>query len=342
MRASRESEIGLLRLAALGLLPPRAATPTEAVRGLLALQGQDLPGALDAVALRVGDGTEDGRDAVRAAFDAGEIVRSWPMRGTLHVVAAEDLAWMLPLARPRVLAAVAQRRPGLGLDDASVGAAGEVAGAALAGGGRLTRSELFARWADAGISSTSSQGSHLLRTLALTGLLVHGPFASAKEQQVVLLDDWVPAPRRLGREEGLAEWARRYFAAHGPATVVDFARWTDLPAADVRAGVAAAREHLASMEVDGREHLLDPTTPDRLAAARAEAVAEHRLPGFDEFVLGYRERDDVLDPEHFDVIVPGGNGMFRPTVVVGGRVVGTWRVVGSGRNRRIEKVPFGS
>jgi hypothetical protein len=56
------------------------------------------------------------------------------------------------------------------------------------------------------------------------------------------------------------------------------------------------------------------------------------LPGFDEFLLGYKDRDLVLDPAHAQAIVPGGNGIFRRTLVRSGRVVGTWRrVVSRGR-----------
>ncbi len=339
------NSVGLRRLAALRLLGPRCATPAEAVAVLGAVQGQDLPGVLASIALRTASGDVE---EVRRAFDDGEIVRSWPMRGTLHVVAAEDLAWMLPLGTPRPLAAAAQRRGGLGLTDETVERAGEVAREALAGGGRATRAELAARWKDAGLVDGAGHVAHTITVLAMRGLLTYGPFAtpeetersgarpSKAEQALVLLDEWVPAPRRPGRDEALAAWARVYFAGHGPARPQDFARWTGLPAADVRTAVEGAREHLV---VDDDGLLLDPATPERLATV-ADPGAELLLPGFDEFVLGYGERADVLDPEHADRIVPGGNGMFRPTVVRDGRVVGTWKWVGSGRNRRIERELF--
>ncbi len=330
---SVDPSTGLLRLAALRLVGERCATPTEAVGVLGAAQGQDLPGVLASIAMRTASGDVD---EVRRAFDDGEIVRSWPMRRTLHVVPARDLAWMLPLATPRALAAAATRRPQIGLADETVERAGEVAREALAGGGRATRAELAAHWADAGLALDTSHVTHTISVLAMRGVLAFGPFATPKEQALVLLDEWVPEPRRLARDEALAEWARVYFTGHGPARRQDFARWTGLPAADVRTAIEGALEHLASDD-DGL--LLDPATPDRLAAAD-DPGAELLLPGFDEFVLGYGERADVLDPEHADRIVPGGNGMFRPTVVRGGRVVGTWRWAGSGRNRRVERELF--
>ncbi|MCD2190031.1 winged helix DNA-binding domain-containing protein [Actinomycetospora soli] len=324
-------EVGRWRLAALRLVGERAASPAEAVAWLGCAQGQDLPGALASIALRTTTGDVE---EVRRAFDDGALVRSWPMRGTLHVVAAEDLAWMLPLGTPRPLAAAAKRRAGLGLAEETLERAGEVAAEVLRGGGRRTRAQMCEAWAEAGLDLTSSRVYHALSVLCQRGLLVQGPFASAREQAFVLLDEWVPAPRRLTRDEALAEWARRYFRSHGPADRKDFARWTGIPAADVTVAIEGARDDLA--ETDGLLH--DPETPDRLAAA--EVPDELLLPGFDEFVLGYADRSAVLDPEHAERIVPGANGVFRPTVVRDGRIVGTWAWAGSGRNRRVERALF--
>jgi hypothetical protein len=90
------------------------------------------------------------------------------------------------------------------------------------------------------------------------------------------------------------------------------------------------------------EHLMDPETPDRLTACRDEAEGVVLLPGFDEFVLGYRDRTTILAPEFADRIVPGNNGMFRPTVVLGGQVVGTWQWTGRGAKRTLTATPFTS
>lgn len=328
------ASVGLRRLAAQRLVGPRAATPADAVAVLGAAQGQDLPGVVESIALRTASGDVG---EVRQAFDDGLLVRSWPMRRTLHVLPARDLAWMLPLAAARPLAEAAKRRAQFGLADATVDRAGVLAREALAGGGRLTRAELAQRWAEAGLVLESNHVTHTISVLAMRGILVYGPFATAKEQALVLLDEWVPAPRRSAGEEALAEWARIYFAGHGPARPQDFARWTGLPAADVRTAIDGAREHLV-IDEDGL--LLDPGTADRLARAD-DPGAELLLPGFDEFVLGYGDRTEILDAEHADRIVPGGNGVFRPTIVRDGRVVGCWKRLGTGNSRRVEREEFG-
>ena len=328
-------EVALLRLVAQRLLGPQPAGAAEAVGWMTALQAQDAPGVLTSVALRT---AARSRPDVQAAMDAGEVVKSWPMRGTLHLVPARDLRWMLDLAAPRVIAGTTRRHRELGLDAATVDRAGELAVEALSGGRNLSRDDLLRTWTQQGLEATGSRGSHLLSTLAMRGLLCFGP-AHADRQRVVLLEEWVPDPRRPERDEALGEWAERYFRSHGPATVQDLARWTGLTMADVRTGVALARSRLASVDVDGVEHLMDPQTPDLLAGCRRQAEVL-LLPGFDEVLLGYADRTATLPAAYSERIVPGGNGMFRPTVVAGGQVVGTWRHTGPAARRTLEATPF--
>jgi len=338
MTALTMPEVALLRLTAQLIAGPGMVTATGAVRWLTALQAQDHRGVLTSVALRMRSGTREG---VEAALNAGEVVKSWPMRGTLHLVAAEDLPWMLDLMAPRVVAQATRRRAELGLDLAAIEQARELAGQALAGGRRMRRRELLAGWDEAGLATTGQRGYHMLWHLAQTGTLCFGPVRDG-EQLVVLVDEWITRPRRLKREEALGELARRYFHGHGPATVKDFARWTNLVAADVRTGLALARPELVHVEVDGVEHLMDPQTPDLLDRCREHARGVFLLPGFDEYVLGYADRRAALATEFAARIVPGGNGVFRPTIVSDGQIVGTWRHIGRGAQRTVTATPFTS
>lgn len=329
-------EVGLQRLVAQRLAGGGLTSAGEVVTWLGAAQGQDLPGALTSVALRT---QARSREQVTAGLDAGDVVRSWPMRGTLHLAPAVDLPWMLGLVAPRVLAQTAARRRALGLDEEAIARARDVVTAALAGGGRRTRAEVITLWADAGLAPAGGRGYHLLFHLGLSGVLCYGPMRGG-EQELVLIEEWIPAPVVLDRDEALGRLALRFFRSHGPATAKDLARWTGLLAADVRTGIAVAGPDLASVAVDGVEHLLDPETPDRLAAHRTRARGVFLLPGFDELILGYGDRTSTLAKEHEQRVVPGGNGMFAPTVVADGRVVGTWRHVGRGSKRRLETTAF--
>ncbi|PRZ43129.1 winged helix DNA-binding protein [Antricoccus suffuscus] len=302
---------------------------------MTAVQAQD-PGAVTSVALRTA-----GRDrsGVHEAMDAGEIVKSWPMRGTLHFVAGEDLGWMLGLTAARMIIATAPRRAELGIDDAMIDQARKVAVTALEGGGQLRRSELLALWDEAGLVVAPGQGYRLIFQLAQLGVLCFGPFQKG-EQRLVMLDEWVRRPRRLDRDEAVGEWALRYFRSHGPATVKDFAWWTKLLMVDVKAGLAIARPFLERVEVDGVEYFMDPQTPDRLAEHSANAKGVFLLPGFDEFMLGYQDRGAALPTKFAPRLVPGNNGMFMASVVDNGAVVGTWKRHGSGKKATVSATPF--
>ena len=306
-------DIGLLRLVAQRIAGGRFSRSLDVVRWLTAMQAQDYGGALTSVALRTPSGK---RGDVEAALDAGEIVRSWPLRGTLHFVAAEDLPWMLGIVAPRLLANAVPRHSQLDLDNAALERARDVAAAALRHSPRLRRGELMTVWDDAGLATSGQRGYHMLWYLAVAGVVCLGPVVG-NEQQVVLVDEWISEPRRLERDEALGELASRYFRSHGPATVNDFTRWSGLQAADVRIGLALARPELAAIDVDGVAYLMDAETPDLLAKFRREARGVFLLPGFDEFVLGYTDRSAVLAAKFGERVVPGHNGVFKPTVVAG-------------------------
>lgn len=329
-------DIALLRLAAQRLAGPALASAAEAVRWMTAMQAQDHNGALTSVALRTVGGT---RELVETAFTRGEIVKSWPMRGTLHLVAAEDLPWLSALTAQRLLAGAARRRAQLDLDEPTLERARVLAVGALASGRELSRDELLAAWRQGGLITAGQRGYHLLWHLAHLGVLCFGPVREGT-QRIVLVDEWITQPRPLDREAALGELTSRYFRSHGPATIRDFTRWVGLTAADVRAGLALARPGLASIDVGGVEHLMDPRTPEVLDACRGRARGVFLLPGFDENLLGYADRGAALPAEYADRIVPGGNGMFRPTIVHDGRVIGTWRHNGRGAKRRVDVTTF--
>ncbi len=261
------------------------------------------------------------------------------MRGTLHLTAAEDLSWLLRLLAPRIVRSTVGRRTGLGLDETQLQRGLELTVSALEGGRSLSRAELFDVWRRSGLDPAGQRGVHLLSWLAMTGAVVLGPMTD-RDQHVVLLSEWVPHPRDLDGDQAFRELAVRYFRSHGPAPATDLTHWARLTAAETRTAVALARPSLAAVDVDGAEHLLDPATPDLLHEHRSEAQGGLTLPGFDELVLGHRDRRAQLDPDHAEKVVPGGNGMFRPTVVHAGRVVGTWSRGRSGSPAGASATPF--
>ena len=331
-------DIALLRLAAQRIAGTGFATATDAVGWLTAVQAQDYAGAVTSIALRT---ESKSRQGVEAALNAGDVVRSWPMRGTLHFVLAEDLGWMLDLTTKRLLTGAASRRAALGLDMPTIERARKSARDALAGGQQLRRDALLAIWKEAGLLTVKQRSYHLIWHLAQTGTLCYGPVKDG-EQCIVLVEEWVAHPRRLQREEALGEWALRYFQSHGPATIKDFAWWTKLTAADVKTALAIAEPQLQRIEVRGVEYFMHPETTTLLGSCLGHAKGVFLLPGFDEYMLGYQDRGAALPAEFAQRIVPGNNGMFQPTVIADGEVVGTWKRTGRGSKHTVAATPFTS
>lgn len=292
-------------------------TACEVVRVLGAMQAQDYAGALWAIGLRLPGATEV---AIQQAIAERTIVRTWPMRGTLHFVPSEDVHWMLALLTPRVIAGTARRQQQLELGAAIFARCRELFVKALEGGKQLTRDEMYGVLARAGISTENQRGYHILWRLAQEGLICFASHAG-KQPTFALLDEWVPKGRTLQRDEALARLTLRYFTSHGPATIQDYVWWSGLTAADAKAGVAMLSAQLANETINGKTYWMRPDLPE----LRNIAPALHILPGFDEYLLGYKDRSDSLDPAHAQKVVPGNNGMFMPTIVSNGRVIGTWK-----------------
>ncbi|WP_285240629.1 winged helix DNA-binding domain-containing protein [Pseudarthrobacter sp. MEB009] len=339
-------KMGRLRLAAQGLAgapgpAPGAggtgfATVPDAVRWMTAMQAQDLPAAMWAVGVRVpGAGLND----VRAALNAGTVVRSWPMRGTLHLVPPEDLGWMLELTADKLTRSIAARFRELDITWRDIEKSRDAALARISAGGPVSRTDLFKEFEAAGQPTQGQRGIHLLGTLCRHGWLVQGPLAG-NQQLLVAFDDWIPVSRRLSRPEAVAEFLLRYLRSHGPATVRDFAWWTQIPLTEVRAALAGIRSQLVPLEFGGTEYWLSPETASLLDSGIPGGRSLLLLPGFDEFLLGYQDRSLVLPPEYADRIVPGGNGVFKKTVVAGGEVIGTWALAGTGPGAAVVPEPF--
>ncbi len=293
--------------------------PADVVGWLGAVQAQDYLGALWALGLRMAEAAE--KDVEKAITDR-TIVRTWPMRRTLHFVAAADVRWMLELLTPRIIAASAKRSVLVGLDEKVFARSRKLFVRALEGGKQLQREAMYRVLETAGIATSDYRGLHILARLAQEGLLCFAA-REGKQPTFALLDEWVPAARSLPRDEALAELARRYFTSHGPATVQDFVWWSGLTTTDAKAGIEMAKSHLVHEKIDGQAYWLASSMPARPSAKAASPIA-YLLPPYDEYTVAYKDRSAVLDPLH-NKLVNTGNGVFSPIIVVDGQVVGMWK-----------------
>jgi hypothetical protein len=274
------------------------------VHAVFGLQAQDRGAALLAVRARAEGASAE---AVEAALASGALVRAWAMRGTLHLLTAADLPLVLAVFGPLQLARAQRRLTQLGLPPAEAERSTAEAAAILAAEGPLTRHELAARLRERGVP-VAAEGQtpiHVVRRAALAGVLLEVGMSGAYGPLEIELPD---------RVDALAELAARYAAAHAPAGPEDFAAWSGLPAADVR---AAWRDE------------------PRIEGEVPESGGVRLLPAFDEWLLGWRFRDLVLPAAHARRVAPGG-GIIRPVAIADGRVFATWRL----SRGRVEIDPF--
>ena len=337
---------------------PRFGDPAEAARAFGAHQGQDVAGVMASLALRTGGEV----DAVLGAFDRGEVVRGYPMRGTVFAVAAESLAWLTQLCAAAPLRAAIARRGRLELEEHHQERAREVleeiaAEQSVPGMGRgVLRKDLMAAWEAAGIRTDRGRGYHLLVEMITFGIAAYGPWRDG-ETAVVLARTWLPAGSDLegtfngDRAAAAAELARRYLTSHGPAGERDLAWWSKLPLGTIRAVLPQIEDQLESGYADrhGRLHATAdaarggdgerlwwrPGLLEEYADAEKETMRELLLPGFDELVLGYRDRLYLMDEERHHALVPGNNGVFKRAALRRGEVVGVWSRRGAAGKRTL-------
>lgn len=299
-----------------------APTVTDAAAHMLAVQSQDLLAGRWALAARTRGAP--GLSTVDAAFASGHLVRAWTMRGTLHIIPASDLAWVLSVTAERQRRQAAGRHRELGIDGELLGVAERALRSQMHDGG-LTRAQAFAAFEAVGIDPRGQRGVHLLSALTIDGVLCQGPLAGSssgpvrREQLFVLTEEHIVQSRRP--DDPLAALFVRYIDGHGPADVADFAWWSGLTLGTAR----AAAERAAGQVAEAGEGLFVALASPRRSDADTRVRA---LGAFDEYYISYADRTAVCAPEHLTAVGPGKNGMVRPTVLFDGSVAGVWSAAG--------------
>jgi len=318
----------------------RKSTPPAILRDVCGLQAQLVSAAR--LGLRVRGAGLSAGSVTRALNQERSVVRTWLMRGTLHLVAAEDLGWLLSLLGPIFAAGSETRHAQLGLDRDSKLRGVDTIRRILADAGPLTRYELVERLQRRGIrlDPKSQAPIHLIRLAALRGVLCQGSDRDNGEPTYVLIDDWVGQPSSPAGAPALGELARRYFAAYGPATVEDLASWSGLPLSQARSAVTMAMPALAEVTIRGQPgYLLQARLPRSWPLAQANPDVR-LLPAFDTYLLGYRDRELTVPLPALRHRLQRGGGWLHPAVIVNGRAVGAWRLAGAGRKPEVRIEPF--
>lgn len=347
-------EINLLRICAQGLITTTYSKDVvEAVGNLLAVQGQQVSALPHALLMRTLNTTiKDVSDA----FASRELVRSRPMRGTVHVTTAKDYHWMR-LTLNHTHSPYNQRQMAThGVDEKILQDATEVAHGTIANaGGTITREELFKAW-ELNLSWSKNSAvpfrriaNILVWALDCNGDLAEGPLG--KNQHYFIDATKLPAAdseesgfriKQPGSKEGIAEVARRYIWGHGPVTVADLARWAGINKTVAWKAMEQASETAGLIRASIENSQLRPAVAPRslqeaqklfyLREELSQILADNEkatkqlmfLPAFDELHVGYHNRTCLTDRAGEKLICPSGNGMFRPIVIKDGRLIGVY------------------
>jgi hypothetical protein len=290
----------------------------DAVRWHGAMQGQDYGPAKWSIGQRA---TKLVDEDVDRTLNDGDILRTHALRPTWHLVARDDIRWILSLTGPRVHRQIEPRFRQLGLDPGTLAQCEKEIVSALEDGNHLTRADIAGVLDEAGIDRSGQRLPHILIHCELDAVICSGRLAG-KQQTYALLDERAPDQGPFDRDEALAELVRRYLQSHGPATVPDLRWWSGLTVADIKAAVNMLGSEVWSETLDGMTFWSMTEEVGRLPSPRVV----HLLQMLDEIFVGYNEsrhfgdaRADEARTAFSDRGTPAANILLR------GRVAGHWK-----------------
>lgn len=299
----------------------------ELVRHLTGVQAQVLSAA--GLALRARTKGLKAERVDRARLRDRSIVLTWAMRGTLHLIAAEDYGWLVPLTTEPSLANAHRRLKQEGVHGDQPAKAVRLIAKMLEREGPLTRAAIADRLQQKGIQTAGQAIAHLVWLAAAQGVICYGP-----DQSFVLVEDWLRKSKPRERGAALAELAIRYLRSHGPAGPADLAFWSGIRTSDANRAWKAIAGRLVELETARGPRWVLRSTPNE-----APSGIVRLLPAFDEYLLGWKDRDVVVAAEHRAKINRGG-GWLHPVVLVDGQVVATWRSKSASKTLSLEFAPF--
>lgn len=298
----------------------------QAVQWSGAVQAQEYTHARWAVGSRFAPAAAMTDAAIEQAVVQRKVVRTWALRGTLHLVAAADVRWLLALAAPALLTRTAAAYREVNLDAAAFRKILPAIRQCLEGGKQLTRVELFTELARRRIDTEGHRGGRIMYRAAQVGLICLGLPSGGKQATYTLLDEWLPQSAEApepSREDSLKLLAQRYFSSHGPATLADFTWWSGLVAREARAALEMAMPGLSEALHAGSKIWWSARLPVPPAPPIGTPMV-HLLAGFDEYLLSYTDRAPIVDKAQAGKVMTP-NGLFRPALLIDGRVAGTWQ-----------------
>lgn len=321
------SEIIRQRLAAQQLTPTEFKKPVELVHWFAAMQAQEYGPTKWSFGLRIPSLKDSD---VEKDFTSGKILRTHLLRPTWHFVAAEDIRWMLQLTKDRVHAINAFMYRQTKLDKKLLTKCTKIIVKSLEGNKQLTRDDINQEFKKAKIIAEGHRLSYIMMHAELEAIICSGA-RNGNQFTYALLDDRVPVVKAKTYEEALAELTQRYFTSRGPATLHDFATWSGLTLTECKKGIESIKEKLFQETLDEKIYF-------HSVHAQGTSKSIHLLPIYDEYMMGYKNRDAIL--REYNSITPKPAYGFDNTIVSNGQIIGTWRRVIKPKNIQFQYKVF--
>jgi hypothetical protein len=329
------------RLARHDLLERSGRSPEAVASDLFGIHAQIASAAEFASAVRVERLTPGRVGALLTERRA--LVKTWAMRGTLHLFAGRDMPLLIAALSGRVSYRQGAWQRGFNVTLEQMESLMRAIRRAL-DDGPMTREELddaVVKLTDGSLRGRLRSGwGELLKPAAYEGALCFGP-PRGRNVTFVRPDIWIPGwtEPTVGREEALVEVARRYLRTYGPASFEHFGAWWGAARATARRTFRSLADELTELELDG--HRVSALTSDlpRIEAAQLPRTHVRLLGYFDPYKVGVRPRG-IFVPDAFYDRVYLKAGWMSPVVLEKGRAVGVWGAERSSRATRITVAPF--
>ncbi|HLO58921.1 MAG TPA: winged helix DNA-binding domain-containing protein [Bacteroidales bacterium] len=310
------NEIAGYRMVNQQLAGTQIQSAPEMVKWFGAVQGQEYEQTKWGLGLRLPNLKES---QIENELNDGKILRTHLLRPTWHFVHPEDIRWLLKITAPGIQRINAFMYRQTELDEKIFNRCNDILIALLQGGNQHTRNEINEEFKKHNIIAAGPRLSCIMMNAELEGIICSGA-RKGNQFTYALIDERINPAKQLNTEEALAEITRRYFMSRSPASATDFSIWSGLTMKECRRGIEMQGKSLQKINGEGGSYFAFDLNS---LAKPAEEI--FLLPTYDEYIMGYKNRDAIFSLENSPKVRP--DLKFISMIIYMGQVIGTWKRV---------------
>jgi uncharacterized protein YcaQ len=319
-RLARQHLAGADRMAARRIAAPSVA---DVVRDTAGIQAQVMSAGELSIWTRRRATTRG--EIQNALWQARDIVRTSAMRLTLHLVPSRDLPIYIAATKAMAFRRIEYWLGRMGATPPQLRKMVDCVVDTLDDGRPRTQQELIAaakKKVGRGMGKWLDHSWSGVRPAVIEGRIVYGP-PSGAEATFVRTDMWLGPQRQVDAAAAQGELLRRFLAAFGPATPHDFAKWSGLKASDSKTLVAAARDALIEVSVDGAPGWIPHQDLEALTGSELDGDAVKLLGAFDCFLLAHAAKEHLVEARFYKRVYRP-QGWISPVILRGATIIGVW------------------